>query len=132
MDTFIKDAFYQICKKAEQINQSVFVCLMEKIPFYGGPEEGGWWGYDYILIAYQEFTNIEIAEKIKEQINKFAETLTKGKQKEYNKQCSKDTDWLNARGLNADFLSEPDGPSEYYVLVTKDIPENHYGSRHYE
>ncbi len=131
-DNYFTEAFHQICKEAVQANKSVFVCLMEKIPFYGGPEEGGWWGADYILQSYQEFPNEEIANQIVEKVFKLAQELNQEAQKQYGDQCLRDIKWLEARGLDANFLPEPDGPSEYFILVTKDIPQNVYGSRHYE
>jgi hypothetical protein len=31
--------------------------------------------------------------------------------------CATGVDWCEARGLDADYLGEPDGPSEFVIIV---------------
>jgi hypothetical protein len=102
---------------------------MEKAPYYGGPEEGGWSGEDHIVVAYQEYPSKELAEKEKEKIESLAEEFNQEERRGYGDHCLRTMEWLEQKGLDADFLPEPDGPSEYYVMVTNTIPQNSYGSR---
>lgn len=129
--SYIQEAFNLAISNAEQ-PQAWYVCLMESIPFYGGPEEGGWWGCDSILIAYKEYVSEELAQKAKEAVDKLAKDLQDEARAEYGERCLRELDWLEQRGLDADWLPEPDGESEYHVIVTQSIPENYYGCRHYE
>lgn len=46
----IRESFFQVCGDAKPSN-SFYVSLYSARPFYGGPEEGGWWGRDYVLEA---------------------------------------------------------------------------------
>lgn len=129
--SFIKQSFEKICNEAIQCNNIYYLCLMERIPIYGGPEEGGWWTSDNILHSYQEFSSEELAQKVKDQVDKLSLELTKLSQDEYGEHCLQTCEWLENRGLDASFLPEPDGPSEFYAIITNEIPQNHYGNRHY-
>ena len=40
----ISEAFFTACSEAQPAKQQV-VSLYVDVPFYGGPEEGGWWGW---------------------------------------------------------------------------------------
>lgn len=130
MDRYIQQAFETVCKQAKPA-EGFYVVLMENCPYYGGPEEGGWWGNDRIVCAYQWCDTEEEAEAVAEAVRKLAKELKEESQKEYGEQCLREMDWLEARGLDADFLPEPDGPSDYYVCVMRGIPENNYGRRGY-
>lgn len=130
-DSYLQSAFDAVCKEAKK-PEGFYVVLMERAPFYGGPEEGGWWGSDRIVTAYQHFTTEEAANAAKDQVEKLAKELSEESKKEFGKQCLREMNWLEARGLEADFLREPDGDSEYYVVVTEELPQNNYDTRHYE
>ena len=129
--SYIKEAFDKICEDNIKVG-SFYVVLAESIPYYGGSEEGGWWGSDTIIISYKEFPTEELADSAKDKIMELADKLNKEAKKSFGKQCVREMEWLDSRGLDADYLPEPDGPSEYYVYVTDEIPQNSYGSRHYE
>jgi hypothetical protein len=129
--TYINEAFNQVCKTAQKAEGS-FVTLMESIPFYGGPEEGGWWGHDEHIIAYQHFTTLEQAESAKAQVELLAVEMNKQSKREYGDKCLRDIEWLEARGLDADFLPEVDGESKFFIIVSEGLPEETRGSRHYE
>jgi hypothetical protein len=129
-ENYLQEAFEAIIQDAKTPEQW-YVVLVEKMPFYGGPEEGGWWGWDTHVVAFKEYPTEELAQVAAEQIRKFAKELTDQSRREYNEYCSQQMEWLEARGLDADFLPEPDGPSKYSVLVTNEIPQNTYGCRRY-
>lgn len=126
--SYIQEAFHKVCEDAKQ-TENWYVCLMEKSPFYGGPEEGGWQGEDHLLHAYKEFPSEEIANRVKQEVEKLAKEMTEEARKQYGQHCLQQMEWLDARMLDADYLTEPDGPSEFYVMVTQEIPQNHYGNR---
>jgi hypothetical protein len=128
MDSCLREAFDQVCENAKQA-ESWYVVLMERVPFYGGPEEGGWYGNDNIVQAYKEYPSEELAQKAADQVHKLAQELSQNSLRQYGDQCLREMGWLGARGLDADYLPEPDGPSEFYVLVTQNVPENIYGGR---
>jgi len=117
----IRQAFETICNEATE-STNWYVSLVEKISYYGGPEEGGWWGNDIELIAFQQYPSEELANAAAEKIKTLAEELTTQAQAEYGQHCLDSMEWLEARGLDADFLPEPDGPSEYSVRVTEGEP----------
>lgn len=130
MDTYIQQAFNQICDQAKQ-TESWYLVLMESNPYYGGPEEGGWWGRDTQVVAFQEFPTEQLAIASKDSVTKLAKELADQARRDYGNQCLIELDWLEARGLPADFLPEPDGPSEYYVIVVQEIPQSTRGTRQY-
>lgn len=130
MACFIQDAFNAVCDKAKNV-ETWHVVLMESVQFYGGPEEGGWYGTDSHVIAFQEFPSQELADAAADKVRLLAEELSQQSKKEYGDQCLRELDWLDARGLEADYLPEPDGPASYYVTVSQGIPENRRGDRQY-
>jgi hypothetical protein len=130
MNTYIREAFEQVCKDAKQ-PEKWYVILTECVSFYGGPEEGGWWGNDNIVIAYKEYPTEAAAKAAAVAVRQLAEELSQQSQREFGEQCLREMDWLDARGLDADFLPEPDGASKFYVTVAKEIPTDVYGCRQY-
>ena len=108
-----------------------FVVLMQDSPYYGGPEEGGWWGTDSVPVKYAVFPTLEEAEAAAERIRELADEMTAEAKREEGEHCLRQTQWLEERGLDDDYLSEPDGPSTYYVYVGDSVPTPHYGDRHY-
>jgi hypothetical protein len=131
MDSFIQSAFEKVCSEAKPA-QGFYVSLMERVPYYGGPEEGGWWGNDHHIVAYQYFSTEEEAQAAKEAVLTLAEEMSRDARKAYGDQCLREVEWLDARNLDADYLPEPDGPSEYYVTMTEGLPSESRGCRHYE
>lgn len=127
----LRQAFEHLCEAAKPA-QHWYVSLIEDVQFYGGPEEGGWWGTDSVLIAYQHCETEERANALQEEIEKFAQELTAEARKAHGEHCLRQLNWLEERGLDADFLPEDDGPSKYRVTVTEHIPKSRYGRRHYE
>jgi hypothetical protein len=128
---YLQEAFEAVIKDAK-IPEQWYVVLIEIVPFYGGPEEGGWWGCDTHVVAFKEYPTEELAQAAAEQVRKLAKELTDESYREYGDYCLRRMDWLEDRGLDSDFLLEPNGPSEYSVLVTNEIPKSTYGCRRYE
>lgn len=126
----LQQAFDQVITDAVRAERW-YVVLVEYVPYYGGPEEGGWYGNDMIVHAYREYISEALAEEAAAAVRKVAEELSKDAQRSYGEQCVRECDWLEERGLEADWLPEPDGPAEYQVLVTSSVPENRMGERQY-
>jgi hypothetical protein len=119
----IKSAFFNICKDAKPA-ESAYVSLYISIPFYGGPEEGGWWGSDVELVASEKFTCLERAEAGAKEVQRMADILNRDAKNTFYERCRAECDWLEARGLDDDFLPEVDGETSYFVVV-----EEYKGSR---
>jgi hypothetical protein len=130
--SFNREAFNRICTEAVTCDSRWYVVLIERSQFYGGPEEGGWWGTDTEVIAYQEYPSEELAHRAQGAIEQLARELSIGERRKYGEQCLRELEWLEARGLDADYLPEPDGPTDYVVRVTNEIPQSSLGCRHYE
>ncbi len=130
-NTFLRQAFELQLPDAKPA-EGAYVALMESVPYYGGPEEGGWWGRDTNVVAYRWFATAEAAKTAAALIEKQAVELSTLARDEHGRYCQSQLEWLDARGLDSDFLPEVDGPSEYYVTVTNSYPEDSRGSRRYE
>ncbi len=133
MSDHIKDAFEQTITDAVQVNNTWYLSLFEEIPYYGGPEEGGWWGSDSILQAYKSFETEEAAKLAHAAVIKQAESLSLEARRDYGKQCLQETEWLEARGLEDSFLPEVAGESRFFVTLEESdqIPHSVYGTRGY-
>ena len=131
MTTYIREAFDKVCEDARE-PEGAYVCLMERTPFYGGPEEGGWWGCDTDVVEYKWFSTTEEAESVRAKVDELAEEFKAESVRSHGEHCLREMEWLEARGLDADYLPEPDGPSDYYVTVADKVPTGRSGCRHYE
>ena len=58
-------AFEQVLGEVAKPTGQFYVVLWQDSPYYGGPEEGGWWGTDRIPLQYASFATEEAAEKAK-------------------------------------------------------------------
>jgi hypothetical protein len=115
----IENAFHQVCEQAKAAG-CYFVTLVVREPFYGGPEEGGWWGEDLQPVAYKVYHTLEAAEAAKAKVEVLAKRLSREARTEHGRHCGRELEWLEARGLDADFLPETAGPESYFVVVTKE------------
>jgi len=110
-----------------------FVVLWEHRPFYGGPEEGGWWGADELPVSYCATSTEVEAVELRLRIMELAKDITKQAQEEYEATCSHQLQWCEDRNIydcNSIF-GEVDGPIRYYVTVTDELPNARFGERHY-
>jgi hypothetical protein len=118
---FMSTAFDAICTNSKE-PESWYVCLIESSQSYGGPEEGGWWFGVSTLAKYQEFASETEAKKAANRIYSLAEELTREAQHSHGLYCERQCDWLEARGLEADYFPENDGPSLFRVWVGTELP----------
>lgn len=121
MANFIQEAF-GICIENAKEPESWYVCLISEHQSYGGPEEGGWWQTISHLEQYAEFPNKALAEAARDQVETLALELTAQERASYGDYCLQTMEWLDARGLDADWLPEPDGETVYRVFICDEIP----------
>jgi hypothetical protein len=128
----LNEAFFNICREAKPAKSS-YVSLYVNVPYYGGPEEGGWWGSDNVLVAYHQCGNDVEAEHVKARVEEMAEELSREAKRDFGRTCAAQCEWLEARGLDSDSLPEVDGEESYFVVV-EDTPGQHVtrGCRQYE
>lgn len=129
--TYIKEAYQRVCKDTLK-PESFWLTLYCSYPFYGGPEEGGWWGQDTVVKETKHFEFRDDAEKVKVLIDQEVSDLNIIAKSAYGKRCLHETEWLDARGLDDDYLPEPDGEEKYFVVIESERGEQeHYGDRYY-
>ena len=132
--TFISAAFHAVAPDASK-RAPFAVTLYVSTPFYGGPEEGGWWGRDVEMIAWRAYPSLALAEQAAERMEQEAENMAKNATRAHGEQCQREMEWCDARGVDYDYLPEPDGPATYFIRVE---PEDSVGqaesrgSRHWE
>ena len=132
MSDYIQAAYRKVCRNAETSDER-FVSLYEESQYYGGPEEGGWYGTDMRLVETQRFASEATAYAVYTKIEAIAAAMTADSRAAWAQRCSDEVDWCDARGLDADYLPEPDGPSEYRVVIESvSGSRERRGSRHYE
>jgi len=127
---FLQFAFDAVCTQAKT-PETWFCALLQHEQFYGGPEEGGWWGTDTEVVAYQAFASEDAAEEAANRVRDLAAELERDSRREFGEQCIREMEWLDARGLDADFLPEPDGETRYSVSVCQELPVAARGERQY-
>jgi hypothetical protein len=113
--------------------QRYFVVLWRRIPFYGGPQEGGWWGADTIPVKYTEAATEEAAEQLRANILAHAEELSREASRDHGRACLTQLAWCEERGIDDSnsVFGEDDGAEEHFVTVQTELPEAQYGERHY-
>lgn len=132
MSADVRTAFLQACKNAEPAKAAYLTLYVDR-PFYGGPEEGGWWGADTEVVAHQRFESEEVAYRAREEVLELAKQLSENSRDAFNRRCAIETEWLEARGLDDSFLPEVDGEDRYWVAVEEQLGSYAAeGSRHYE
>ena len=129
----IVEAYYAANPGAEPQGDGWYVTLYATVPFYGGPEEGGGGGSDTSVEATAWYPSRSQAERALNAVRAAAETRSAEAKNRFGEQCLRQWEWLEARGLEDDFLPEVDGEDGYYAAIEKvsgaDVA---FGDRHYE
>jgi len=115
-NTYIQAAFHSACDEAKA-PESHYVSLYSSQQRYGGPEEGGWWHSVNCCEASQEYQTREQAEAAREQCKAVAAKLEEASKRSYGDEMLRSMDWLDARGMEASDLPEPDGPVTYDIRI---------------
>jgi hypothetical protein len=79
---------------------AAYVVLWRNEPFYGGPQEGGWWGSDSIVEAFERVSTREEADALCERIEELADRLTAQAARDHGRGCQAQLDWCEARGID--------------------------------
>ena len=132
MSDAIKAAFFEVCTSpVETVGH--YLSLYLNSPYYGGPEEGGWWGSDSSLVASQYFPTEEQAIEARDRASNLVKEMNDEARKDYGNQCRRELDWCEARGLEQSFLSEVDGEANYWLCVeSTEGSQESIGCRYYE
>lgn len=117
-----REAFFQVCGDAEPM-KGHYVSLYRVEQFYGGPEEGGWWGRDYVLVASQRYETEFAARYAMNAVDELAEKLSADAKRAFNRGCAAEAAWLEARGLDDSFLPEVSGGDRYVVYLEEEVGE---------
>lgn len=133
--SYDKAAFFEVCATAKPA-ESAYVSLYVELPYYGGPEEGGWWGSDTELVAYQQVSNEVEAKALVDQVKALADKLSQEAKDRFYQDCATSVEWVEQHDPMADvndYFPEPDGEEKYWV-TTESRPGEHVrqGSRYYE
>ena len=73
-----------------------------------------------------------LADEAKAQVEALAVMLTDMGRRDYGDMCLQQIEWLEARGLDADYLPEDDSSSVYRVCVCEELPIYETEPSHYE
>ncbi len=114
----LSEAFRAVCTEAEPADPH-YVSLYVENRCYGGPEDGGWYYDRCTLESSQWYPTRELAEAAMAEIEKKAKELTRDASIQYGRAMQEQVDWCEARGLDADYLTENDGADEYVVRIEK-------------
>lgn len=117
----VADTFFEVCEKPSQTHNGFFLSLYRKEVWFGGTEEGGWNGETHRVQASQRFKTHEEAEAASKVVEDKAEALTEGSKRGFNEHCAAQCDWLEARGLDSDYLADPGGPDSFYVMIEERV-----------
>ena len=128
----IREAFLKLVSEPVR-TESVYIVLWRVTPFYGGPEEGGWWGSDAHPEAFKPCSSREEAEALRERIKALADELTREAALEHGRGCLSQLAWCEERGIDdsTSVFGEDSGPDTFYVSVQEGFPVAHYGNRYY-
>jgi hypothetical protein len=129
----IAEAFQIALRGSIRKPEPWYVCLMRTEQYYGGPEEGGWWGCDTFLEQWAEFPTEEAANRALDGIERLAKGMSEEEERDFNLSCLESCEWAEARGIEPCDLPEVGGATKYFVLITNALPEAaRLGPRHYE
>ena len=118
-DAYTRQAFHDALADTPTSADAHYVSLYARVPVYGGPEEGGWWGSDCELRSYYKFATLQQAEDAYERIFQLAETLSQQSKAEWAEHCARECEHAEARGMDPADLPETDGETSYFATVER-------------
>lgn len=124
-------AWKEIVEDSE-VAQECYLSLYENAPYYGGPEEGGWWGHLQILKEYCRCTSRQAAELLMHKLQDRCEQLNRELRIADGDDCLRHMKRADQRGEDVDDYGY-DGPSTFYMIIEA-IPGQNQNTtmRHYE
>lgn len=128
----LQEAWDELTENAET-GEECYVSLYRDVSFYGGPEEGGWWGTDSILVEYKFCASRQAAEELVKAMQVKVAELVREDVTAWGEQCLVELDAAAERGIDPEELPEMDGPDGFHVLIESFPGQHAYrGCRHYE
>ena len=134
MSDMMIEAWNAVTEGEATAAQPHYVSLYEDLPFYGGAEEGGWWGNDRILREYLQVPSLAAAEALRYQLEITASEMTKEAKRSHAAACLAQCEQAWERGVDPETIyGEDDGASEFIVRI-ETVPgaAAYRGCRHYE
>jgi len=124
----LQEAFDEACKDSVEVF-AWYCTLYVTWRWYGGAEEGGWWGTTVQAEAFQRFNSKEEAEAALEAVKTLAVEKTKEAKKIHGDICLNQLDYCERRGIDDanSVFGEIDEATSYSVRV-----ENKLGSSNYQ
>ena len=114
-------------------NEPVFVTVYRRDRYYGGAEEGGWYGTDVLLETSVEVKSMRLAEQLKAHLENAANAKSELNKREWSELCVRELDAAEQRLIDPLSLPEPNLPSDYFVHIeTEQGSQIRRGPRHYE
>lgn len=128
----LQEAFEEALKDAVPV-KDWYCTLYCKWQWYGGAEEGGWWGTTVQSEAFQRFDSQKEAEAALEAVKALAIEKTQESKRMHGEMCLKQLEYCEIRGLDDanSVFGEVDGESCYFVRVEHKLGSQNYSSSPY-
>ena len=126
----IQEAFMKLVERPISCGKW-YVVLWKEMQFYGGPEEGGWWGWDSVPESYVVVNTREEAIALAKRIVGLAAELSREAIMEHGRVCIAQLEHCEARGIedSNSVFGEVGGPDRYKVRISNKLPRARYGDR---
>lgn len=131
-DSIIEEAWNKVVEDATKAEECYVVLFCDR-PFYGGPEEGGWWGTDRLVLSYRRCSTIDEAEAILAKMDEEVKNLNREAEMDHGYLCLAQCERADALGVEVEYLyGEDSGANRYRATITQEVPQDYYGNRYYE
>ena len=132
-EKYLSAAWDELVADATEEHDKRVVSLYVEAPYFGGPEEGGWWGHDFQLVEHVVCPSAAMAETLRARVERRADTMTDEAKTAWSKHCQRELDDAERRGIDPSDLPETDGHDAYHVMVESYAGENaSTGSRQWQ
>lgn len=123
-------------KDDNHVLHPLFVSVYSRHRYYGGPEEGGWYGTDVTLNSHYRVADRDSAERLKRALEGSTKIEDKAERLKWARKMAQELDDAELR-LGAHWeeglLPEPDLPFTYLVYIETGLGSHaSRGPRHYE
>ena len=131
-DNIIERAWDRVVEDATKA-EGCYVVLFCDRPYYGGPEEGGWWGTDNLVVSYRRCSTQEEAEAILTKMDEEVKNLNREADLDHGHLCLAQCARADAMGVEVESLyGEDSGSLRFRATITQELPRDYYGNRFYE
>ena len=130
----IQEAFWEALMDATLV-QDWHCTLYLTERWYGGAEEGGWWGSTVTAVAHVSYKTPSEAEAALDAVKQLAIAKTKEAKQIHGDVCLRQLDYCEQRGIDDanSVFGEIDGEDSYSVRIENELGASEYStSRYYE